>query len=133
MFKKLFWKKEEESKEKIVEEKERSNTFVSFALLNDARYDFEKFRADFKKDWNISLDDYGDSDDSEMFVFDYEGMMIVMSIMQAQIPNDEAVFHARTNRVWDDVVSVAEDHKADLLISILGRDAEIMDVAKKNC
>ncbi len=130
MFKKLFGKKEEESKEKIVEEKEHSNTFVSFALLNEARYDFEKFRADFKKDWNISLDDYEDSDDSEMFVFDHDGMMIAISIMPAQIPNDEAVFHARTNRVWDDAVNVAEAHKAHLLISVLGRDAEMMDVAK---
>ena len=99
-----------------------STAFTGFVLLNEAKFDREKFLKDLKDDWKITLD-LGKEDESkekDMLVGDIDGIMVAVALMPAPIPNNEAVDNAKTNYRWKDAVKVAEEHKAHILVSLLG-------------
>ena len=108
-----------------------STAFTGFVLLNEAKFDREKFLEDLKEDWNITLD-LGKEDESkekDMLVGDIDGIMVAVALMPAPIPNNEAVDNAKTNYRWKDAVKVAEEHKAHILVSLLG-EPNLVDGAK---
>ena len=108
-----------------------STAFTGFVLLNEAKFDREKFLKDLKDDWKITLD-LGKEDESkekDMLVGDIDGIMVAVALMPAPIPNNEAVDNAKTNYRWKDAVKVAEEHKAHILVSLLG-EPNLVDGAK---
>ena len=98
------------------------NSFTGFVLLNEAKFDRNKFLKDLKEDWKITLD-LGKEDESkekDMLVGDVNGIMVAIALMPAPVPNNEAVEKAKINYKWKDAVKVAEEHKAHILVSLLG-------------
>ena len=99
-----------------------STAFTGFVLLNEAKFDRDKFLKDLKEDWKITLDlsKEDESKEKDMLVGDINGIMVAVALMPAPIPNNEAVDNAKTNYRWKDAVKVAEEHKAHILVSLLG-------------
>ena len=108
-----------------------STAFTGFVLLNEAKFDREKFLKDLKEDWKITLDLGNDSENNEkdMLVGNIDNIMVAIALMPAPIPNNEAVDNAKTNYRWKDAVKVAEEHKAHILVSLLG-EPNLVDGAK---
>ena len=108
-----------------------STALTGFVLLNEAKFDREKFLKDLKEDWKITLDLGDDSENKEkdMLVGNIGDIMVAVALMPAPIPNNEAVDNAKTNYRWKDAVKVAEEHKAHILVSLLG-EPDLVEGAK---
>ena len=107
------------------------HSFTGFVLLNEAKFDREKFLKDLKEDWKITLDLGEDSENKEkdMLVGNIGDIMVAIALMPAPIPNNEAVEKAKINYKWKDAVKVAEEHKAHILVSLLG-EPDLVEGAK---
>ncbi|WP_029758434.1 DUF4261 domain-containing protein [Fusobacterium nucleatum] len=108
-----------------------SSAFTGFILLSEAKFDRDKFLKDLKEDWNITLN-LGEEDknkEKDMLVGEIDGIMIAVALMPAPIPNNEAVESAKINYRWKDALKVAEEHKAHILVSLLG-EPNLVDGAK---
>ena len=108
-----------------------SSAFTGFVLLNEAKFDKEKFLKDLKEDWKVTLDLGGEDENKEkdMLVGNIGDIMVAVALMPAPIPNNEAVENAKTNYRWPDAVKVAEEHKAHILVSLLG-EPDLIEGAK---
>ena len=108
-----------------------STAFTGFVLLNEAKFDRDKFLKDLKEDWKITLDlsKEDKSKEKDMLVGDINGIMVAVALMPAPIPNNEAVDNAKTNYRWKDAVKIAEEHKAHILVSLLG-EPDLVEGAK---
>ena len=107
------------------------HSFTGFVLLNEAKFNREKFLKDLKEDWKITLDLGDDSENKEkdMLVGNIGDIMVAIALMPAPIPNNEAVEKAKINYKWKDAVKVAEEHKAHILVSLLG-EPDLVEGAK---
>ena len=107
------------------------HSFTGFVLLNEAKFDREKFLKDLKEDWKITLDLGEDSENKEkdMLVGNIGDIMVAIALMPAPIPNNEAVEKAKINYKWKDAVKVAEEYKAHILVSLLG-EPDLVEGAK---
>jgi len=65
----------------------------------------------------------------DMLVGNIGDIMVAVALMPAPIPNNEAVENAKTNYRWPDAVKVAEEHKAHILVSLLG-EPDLIEGAK---
>ena len=105
-------------------------TFVGFVLLDEVRFDAEKYVKDLKEDWGMSYD-FEITHDNNTIIADYNGMIMTASLMPAPIPDNEAVEQAKTNYRWEKAVEAAEKHKAHLLVSVINRgDMDNIEGAK---
>ena len=105
-------------------------TFVGFVLLDEVRFDTEKYVKDLKEDWNLDYD-FEITQEDNTIIADYNGMIMTASLMPAPIPDNEAVEQAKTNYRWEKAVEAAEKHKAHLLVSVINRgDADNIEGAK---
>ena len=105
-------------------------TFVGFVLLDEVRFDAEKYVKDLKEDWNLDYD-FEITQEDNTIIADYNGMIMTASLMPAPIPDNEAVEQAKTNYRWDGAVEAAERHKAHLLVSVINRgDMDNIEGAK---
>ena len=106
------------------------STFVGFVLLDEVRFDAEKYVKDLKEDWGMSYD-FEITHDNHTIIADNNGMILTASLMPAPIPDNEAVEQAKTNYRWDGAVEAAERHKAHLLVSVINRgDMDNIEGAK---
>ena len=106
------------------------STFVGFVLLDEVRFDAEKYVKDLKKDWGMSYD-FEITHDNNTIIADNNGMILTASLMPAPIPDNEAVEQAKTNYRWEKAVEAAEKHKAHLLVSVINRgDMDNIEGAK---
>lgn len=105
-------------------------TFVGFVLLDEVRFDAEKYVKDLKEDWNLDYD-FEITQEDNTIIADYNGMIMTASLMPAPIPDNEAVEQAKTNYRWKEAIEVAEKHKAHLLVSVINRgDMDNIEGAK---
>ena len=106
------------------------STFVGFVLLDEVRFDAEKYVKDLKDDWNLDYD-FEITQEDNTIIADYNGMIMTASLMPAPIPDNEAVEQAKTNYRWEKAVEAAEKHKAHLLVSVINRgDVDNIEGAK---
>jgi len=106
------------------------STFVGFVLLDEVRFDAEKYVKDLKKDWGIDYD-FEITHDNNTIIADNNGMILTASLMPAPIPDNEAVEQAKTNYRWKEAIEAAEKHKAHLLVSVINRgDMDNIEGAK---
>lgn len=106
------------------------STFVGFVLLDEVRFDAEKYVKDLKEDWGMSHD-FEITHDNNTIIADNNGMILTASLMPAPIPDNEAVEQAKTNYRWKEAIEVAEKHKAHLLVSVINRgDMDNIEGAK---
>ena len=106
------------------------STFVGFVLLDEVRFDAEKYVKDLKDDWNLDYD-FEITQEDNTIIADYNGMIMTASLMPAPIPDNEAVEQAKTNYRWKEAIEAAEKHKAHLLVSVINRgDMDNIEGAK---
>ena len=106
------------------------STFVGFVLLDEVRFDAEKYVKNLKEDWGMSYD-FEITHDNSTIIADNNGMILTASLMPAPIPDNEAVEQAKTNYRWKEAVEAAEKHKAHLLVSVINRgDMDNIEGAK---
>ena len=106
------------------------STFVGFVLLDEVRFDAEKYVKDLKEDWNLDYD-FEITQEDNTIIADYNGMIMTASLMPAPIPDNEAVEQAKTNYRWKEAVEAAEKHKAHLLVSVINSgDVDNIEGAK---
>ena len=106
------------------------STFVGFVLLDEVRFDAEKYVKDLKEDWNLDYD-FEITQEDNTIIADYNGMIMTASLMPAPIPDNEAVEQAKTNYRWEKGVEAAEKHKAHLLVSVINSgDVDNIEGAK---
>ncbi len=102
-------------------------SFLSFVLLEDNKFDFEKYKKDVFEKWDIKL---GDADDEkDTYVCNIGDIMVAISLNNAPIPNGEAEHFAKTNYMWPGGENEIKKHKAHILISVLGKGGSIMEKA----
>ncbi|WP_074016126.1 DUF4261 domain-containing protein [Fusobacterium massiliense] len=96
-----------------------NSVFISSILLNEAKFNKKIFKAKFEKDWRIKLKEEGENtEDDANCVFDIDGMIAGIVLMPTKIPNDEAIYDAKTNFKWKEAVKVAEEHIAHILVTL---------------
>ena len=106
------------------------STFVGFVLLDEVRFDAEKYVKDLKEDWNLDYE-FEITQEDNTIIADYNGMIMTASLMPAPIPDNEAVEQAKTNYRWKEAVEAAEKHKAHLLVSVINSgDVDNIEGAK---
>ena len=106
------------------------STFVGFVLLDEVRFDAEKYVKDLKDDWNLDYD-FEITQEDNTIIADYNGMIMTASLMPVPIPDNEAVEQAKTNYRWKEAIEAAEKHKAHLLVSVINRgDMDNIEGAK---
>ena len=97
--------------------------FVGFVLLSTPEFDVEAFRTALKEDWGIDCpeDAHNPRSEGEAIVFNEDGMMATVGLMETKVPNGEAEYWANSNFMTrEKSVAAAKNHKAHLLVAILG-------------
>lgn len=106
---------------------DETGCFVAFVLLSQNQWDKKKFISDFETDWGIDL---SDNDGDDALVATIADMTLAVAIMPAPVPNGEAEHYAGANYMWKGAVEAAQNHKAHILISVLGKDAGLLERGK---
>ena len=115
-------------------QKQETGPFASFVLLESARWDPEKYKADLLADWGISYsqepDEAASDKNEDSLVFDVDGMMVAVSLMPAPVPGGEAEQNAATNYLWPQAVEVTKTHRAHLLVAVLGKESSAQELGQ---
>ena len=116
-------------KKKQETEPEKSGSFVSFVLLDDIALDLDALVKNLQEDWGITVAADDIDHQEKRFVSLQDGMMLAVSLMSAPVPNGEAVQNAKTNWLWPEAVSVAEAHKAHIMVAVMGMGQDSLHTA----
>ncbi len=99
------------------ESKSESKGFLSFVLLKEKAFDFEQFKNDLLNTWNVKIEE---NEKEETLVFTMGDMMVTIGLLDVPVPENEAESAAATNFMWPEGVSVVKEHKAHLIVAVLG-------------
>ena len=96
-------------------------------LLSKAEWDKKQFIRDMKEKWDIAVDEYDASEekDDDALVFEVGDMLAAVSLASYPIPGGEAEGNAENNYMWEDAVKVAKEHRAHLMVAVLGKEEKI--------
>lgn len=104
-----------------------TGTFVASVLLSENKWDIKKLVNDCITDWNIELSGNNDGGSLVAMMGD---ITLVVALMPTPVPNEEAEYYASANYMWKNAVEAAKSHKAHILISVLGKDADLLEAGK---
>lgn len=104
----------------------RKGSFAGFVLLSEGEWDKRQFIQDMKEKWDIAVVEDADQRDDAV-VFKVDDMIAAVSLMPAPIPNGEAEAYAENNYLWKDAVKVAKEHRAHLMVAVLGKEENILE------
>lgn len=110
-------------------------SFLGFVLLSEPVWDVPRLKADLKTDWDIDWteeekEDADEEDDGTAFVFSVGEMMAAVTLIDAPVPEEEAVGNAANNYMWPEAVEVTRTHRAQILVAVLGQDSPVMERGK---
>lgn len=117
-------------KKKAQEKVDGEGAFIGFVLLEDASWDRDKLERDFLEDWNLDIHeelDDSDEDGKDAIVVEVEGSRLMIGYIPVAIPNGEAEHFAAANYLWEDAVETTKKHKAQLIVSILGDNPNMVE------
>ena len=117
-----FKKKQVSESPQPVEEKSEG-AFLGFALLSDTNWDKEQLISDLKERW--SVDASNGTGDEDTLVFTFGKMTASVGLMPLPVPNSEAERNAAFNYMWKDAFETTKQHKAHLIVSVIGADHNI--------
>ena len=122
---------------KRVEEAEEGDSdhtgvFTGFVLLSKEKWDKEQFIRDMKEKWDITVEEYDASEekDDDALVFEVDDMLAAISLATAPIPGGEAEANAENNYMWEGAVKAAEEHRAHIMVAVLGREEDVLEKGK---
>lgn len=103
--------------------------FVSFILLNEISIDLDLLAKNLEEDWGITVSGKDIDGEKGSIVTELDGMTVAVSLMPGPIPNGEAISNAKTNWRWPEAVSIAEAHKAHILVAVLRGEQQLLNAA----
>lgn len=109
------------------QEENSTGAFVAFVLLSNSQFDVNQLINDCKTDWDIELPNDKEDDTLVAIMGD---MTLAVALMPAPVPNEEAEHYAGANYMWKDAVEVSKSHRAHILVSVLGKDADLLERGK---
>ncbi|MFR5648925.1 MAG: DUF2185 domain-containing protein [[Eubacterium] siraeum] len=114
------------------DESDHTGVFTGFVLLYKAEWDKEQFIRDMKEKWDIAVDEYDASEEKgdDALVFEVDDMLAAVSLAAYPIPGGEAEGNAENNYMWEDAVKVAKEHRAHLMVAVLGKEEDLLEKGK---
>ena len=114
------------------DESDHTGVFTGFVLLSKAEWDKKQFIRDMKEKWDIAVDEYDASEekDDDALVFEVGDMLAAVSLTSYPIPGGEAEGNAENNYMWEDAVKVAKEHRAHLMVAVLGKEEDLLEKGK---
>ena len=114
------------------DESDHTGVFTGFVLLSKAEWDKKQFIRDMKEKWDIAVDEYDASEekDDDALVFEVGDMLAAVSLNNYPIPGGEAEGNAENNYMWEDAVKVAREHRAHLMVAVLGKEEYLLEKGK---
>ena len=114
------------------DESDHTGVFTGFVLLSKAEWDKEQFIRDMKEKWDIAVDEYDASEEKgdDALVFEVDDMLAAVSLAAYPIPGGEAEGDAENNYMWEDAVKVAKEHRAHLMVAVLGKEEDLLEKGK---
>ena len=114
------------------DESDHTGVFTGFVLLSKAEWDKKQFIWDMKEKWDIAVDEYDASEekDDDALVFEVGDMLAAVSLNNYPIPGGEAEGNAENNYMWEDAVKVAREHRAHLMVAVLGKEEYLPEKGK---
>ena len=114
------------------DESDHTGVFTGFVLLSKAEWDKKQFIRDMKEKWDIVVDEYDASEekDDDALVFEVGDMLAAVSLNNYPIPGGEAEGNAENNYMWEDAVKVAKEHRAHLMVAVLGKEEDLLEKGK---
>ena len=114
------------------DESDHTGVFTGFVLLSKAEWDKEQFIRDMKEKWDIAVDEYDESEEKgdDALVFEVGDMLAAVSLAAYPIPGGEAEGNAENNYMWEDAVKVAKEHRAHLMVAVLGKEEDLLEKGK---
>ena len=114
------------------EETDHTGVFTGFVLLSKGEWDKEQFVRDMKETWNITVEECDPSEekDDDALVFEVGDMLAAVSLATYPIPNGEAELNAENNYMWEDAVQVAREHRAHIMVAVLGKEEKVLEKGK---
>ncbi len=129
-----YWMEQAAAQENGGEEQREGGPFAGFVLLKEAKWDREQLKADLLNDWGIAClpGETGEEvvDDGDNLIFDIDGLMAVVSLMPAPVPDGEAEQNAATNYMWPEAVEVTKTHQAHLIVAVIGGKQSLVQAGK---
>lgn len=111
------------------EEHNSPRAFLGFALLSKTDWNKKKLIKDLKHKWQIdAVEDDEKSDDMLMFTID--DIRAIIAFLPVPIPYEEAESAAKINYMWPDAVNAAKAHKAQLMVSVTGKEDNLLKSAE---
>ena len=111
-----FFKK----KKKTESDNTDNGDFLAFVLLSEPEWDRERYIADIKADWDITVNVDDDEEYKDMIVDEIGDMRLAVRYIGMPVPNKEAEDYAAVNYMWKNAVEVTASHKAQIMIAALG-------------
>ena len=114
------------------DESDHTGVFTGFVLLSKGEWDKDQFIRDMKEKWDIAVDEYDESEekDDDALVFEVGDMLAAVSLAIYPIPNGEAEGNAENNYMWEDAVKVAKEHRAHIMVAVLGKEEDLLEKGK---
>ena len=111
------------------DESDHTGVFTGFVLLSKAEWDKKQFIRDMKEKWDIPVEEYDASEekDDDALVFEVGDMLAAVSLASYPIPGGEAEGNAENNYMWEDAVKVAKEHRAHLMVAVLGKEEDLLE------
>ena len=107
----------------------QKGSFAGFVLLSRGKWDKEQFIRDMKEKWDITVKEEEDKSDDTV-VFDVGDMIAAVSLFPFPIPDGEAEINAENNYMWPDAVNAAREHRAHIMVAVLGKEENIFERGK---
>ena len=114
------------------DESDHTGVFTGFVLLSKGEWDKEQFIRDMKEKWDITVDEYDASEekDDDALVFEVGDMLAAVSLATSPIPGGEAEANAENNYMWEDAVKIAREHRAHIMVAVLGKEKDLLEKGK---
>ena len=111
---------------------DHTGVFTGFVLLSKGKWDKEQFIRDMKEKWDIAVEEYDASEerDDDALVFEVGDMLAAVSLATYPIPNGEAEVNAENNYMWEDAVKAAKEHRAHIMVAVLGKEEDLLEKGK---
>ena len=124
--------KQTEAADEDESDTDRTGVFTGFVLLSKGEWDKQQFIRDMQEKWGITVDEYSASEekDDAALVFEVGDMLAAVSLADCPIPDEEAEANAENNYMWEDAVKVAREHRAHILVAVLGKEKDLLEKGK---
>ena len=123
-----------EQAERAEERKKNPGNFLNFVLLKEPVWSKAAFLKQLKEDWGIEPEETSEEgeneENEEIVLFPYKGAMITASFLPTPVPGGEAEYHAGSNYRWKEAVEATRQHKAQVMVAIMGSRIDVKESAR---